>query len=151
MALDGITVSAEDYKKLQAAIKALTDKKLARIYRKRLREAAGPLGRLVLEHGVEEMPRRGGLQSYLLGRSPVSVSARARGVDVWLGSKKKSQLSAINRRGVVRHPVFGHRDRKWGDTPVPAAAFDRALEHLGPEATRRLGTVMDDITKELKI
>lgn len=151
MAVDGITVSAEDYKKLQAAIKALTDKKLARIYRKRLREAAGPIGRLVLEKGVEEMPRRGGLQAYLLGRSPISTSMRSTGVDLWLGSRRKSQLSAINRRGVVRHPVWGHRDRKWAETEVPDEAFTKALEHLPPEATRRLNAVMTDITKELKI
>ncbi len=145
-------VKADDYTKLQKALKDPgLDKKVARAYRKRLREAAGPLGRLVLEKGVEEMPRRGGLQAYLLGRSPVAVSARSRGVDVWLGSKKKSQLSAINRRGVVRHPAFGHRDRKWSETPVPEAAFDRALEHLGPEAQQRLAGTITDILKELDL
>lgn len=150
MAVEGITVSAEDYRKLQAAIKALTDRKLQRIYRKRLREAAGPIGRLVLEKGVEKMPRRGGLADYLAG-SRVAMSARASGVDLWLGNRRKSQLSAINRRGVVRHPVWGHRDRKWAETPVPDEAFTEALAHLPAEATRRLNQVMVDITKELEL
>lgn len=148
--MDGVRVSAEDYKRLQTAIKGLADKKLARIYRKRLREAAGPIGRLVLEHGVEAMPRRGGLQAYLAA-SKVAVTTRSTGVDLWLGNRLKSQLSAINRRGVVRHPVWGHRDRRWGETEVPDEAFTKALESLPPEATRRLDQVMTDIIKELRI
>ncbi len=56
---DGVKVQADDYRRLNVAIKkALDDRKLARIYRKRLREAAGPLGRLVLEKGAAQMPRR---------------------------------------------------------------------------------------------
>lgn len=147
---DGVKVQADDYRRLNAAIKALDDRKLARIYRKRLREAAGPLGRLVLEKGAAQMPRRGGLAARLMA-SPVGVSQRSTGIDLWLGSKRKSQVSAINRRGAVRHPVYGHRDRKWAETKVPEAAFTKALEELGPEATKRLSVVLDDIMKELKL
>lgn len=147
-------VSAEDYKKLQAAIKGLADKKIARIYRKRIREAAGPIGRLVLEKGVEKMPARGGLQAYLMG-SPVAVSMRSTGADIWLGSKKKSQISLMNK-GLMRHPVWARSDRPrsqwgWANQKVPDGAFTAALEHLPAEATRRLNAVMDDIIKELEL
>jgi hypothetical protein len=146
-------VSAEDYKKLQAAIKGL-DKKIARIYRKRIKEAAGPIGRLVLEFGAEKMPHRGGLAAYLEG-SKVAVSARATGADLWLGSKKKSQISLLNK-GLLRHPVWGRGDRTrkqwgWSTQKVPAEAFSEALNHLPPEATHRLNAVMTDIIKELKL
>lgn len=173
-------VQADDYTKLQKALKDPgLDKKVARAYSKRLREAAGPLGRLVLEHGVDEMPSGGGLQDYLMGRSPVAVSARSRGVDVWLGNKKKSQLSLMNR-GFFRHPVFGTEDRTrtfehsstitrgknkgkakvtrntvrqwaWVNQKVPAGAFDRALEHLAPEAQKRLAGTITDILKEIDL
>jgi hypothetical protein len=172
-------VRADDYLKLQKALKDV-DKKAARVYRKRLREAAGPLGRLVLEYGVAKMPSSGGLRAYLLGHSPISVAPRSTGVDLWLGSKKKSQLSRINNAGVVRHPVFADakRTRKfvkqetitrgknkgksrnvtntvrqwaWADTKVPQGAFDEALKHLAPEAAQRLSTVMTDILKELDL
>lgn len=172
-------VDTGDYLKLQKALKDV-DKKLARAYRKRLREAAGPVGRLVLQFGVMKMPRGGGLQAYLLGHSPISMTPRPTGVDLWLGSKKKSQLSRINSAGVVRHPVFADATRtrkftsqvaitkgknkgktrtqtntvrqwEWADTKVPEGAFDEALKHLGPEAAKRLTAVMTDILKELNL
>lgn len=152
--VDGFSVSAEDYRRLQQKLREV-DKKVARAMRKRMREAAGPIGRYVLEYGVEKMPRRGGLQAYLMGSSPVRASAGQRGVDVWLGSRKKSQLSLLNR-GFLRHPVFAdeRRGRKgwtWSTQPVPDGAFDEALEHLPPDRLRRLEGTLTDIMKELQL
>jgi hypothetical protein len=148
--------NADDYLKLQKALKDPSlDRKIARVYRRRLRDAAGPLGRKVLMRGADEMPHRGGLSAYLLGHSPVSVSTRSKGVDVWLGSKKKSQLSLLNR-GFLRHPVWarGDRTRKqwgWATQEVPPAAFSRALQDLAPEAARHLSSTITDILKELDL
>jgi hypothetical protein len=147
-----ITVKAEDYVRLQRALKD-ADRKVARAIRKRLREAAGPVGRYVLEYGVEQMPRRGGLQAYLAGHSPVGTSMRSTGVDIWLGSKKKSQLSLINR-GFLRHPVWGRSDRTrkqwgWSTQSVPEEAFTEALDHLPVEISVRLRRVVADALKEL--
>jgi hypothetical protein len=147
-----VTVRAEDYVRLQRSLKD-ADKKVARAIRKRLREAAGPVGRYILEYGVEKMPRRGGLQAYLLGHSPVGVSARSTGMDVWLGSRKKSQLSLINR-GFLRHPVWARatRTRKqwgWSTQAVPEEAFTEALDHLPAEISARLHRVVADALKEL--
>ncbi len=146
-------VSAEDYQRLQAKLKDI-DKKVARALRKRIREAAGPIGRLVLEQGASKMPKRGGLAAYL-GASKVAVSMRSTGADVWLGNKKKSQVSLLNR-GLLRHPVWARADRTrkqwgWSTQEVPAEAFTDALANLPPEATRRLNAVMNDIMKELEL
>lgn len=153
---EGVRVSAEDYKQLQQAIKALDDKKLKRILRRRLREAAGPIGRLVLEHGVSKMPQRGGLAAYLARQGGVNVSMRQTGADLWLGPRRKTQLSAMNR-GHFRHPVWGtdvvksHRYWPWVNQDVPEGAFTEALEHLPEEQMRSLNKTMDDIIKELKL
>lgn len=147
-------VSAEDYRRLQDKLKTV-DKKAARAMRKRLREAAGPIGRYVLEYGVGKMPSRGGLQAYLMGTSPVRSSVRPAGVDVWLGSRKKSQLSLMNR-GRMRKPVFADTDRPrrswtWANQDVPEGAFDEALKHLPPDRLKRLEGTITDLMKELQL
>ncbi len=148
-------VSAEDYRRLQDKLKTI-DKKTARAMRKRLRESAGAIGRYVLKYGVEEMPQRGGLQAYLMGRSPVRSTMHRTGVDVWLGARKKSQLSLLNR-GFLRHPTFANEltqarsDWHWVTQPVPDGAFDRAIEHLPPEILRRLEGTITDLMKELQL
>lgn len=147
-------VKADDYRRLNEKLKTV-DKKVARAARKRLREAAGPIGRHVLEAGVGKMPRRGGLQSYLRSSSPVRASVRGSGVDVWLGSRKKSQLSLLNR-GFLRHPVFAdalrdtRKEWSWVTQPVPDEAFTEALASLPPEDLRRLEGVMKDLMRELQ-
>lgn len=152
--MDGFRVSAEDYRRLAEKLTKV-DRKVARVMRKRLREAAGPIGRHVLEGGISKMPRRGGLQAYLVATSPVRTSVRRSGVDVWMGSKKKSQLALLNR-GLLRHPVFAdsRKTRKewtWHTQPVPDAAFDEALASLPPETVHRLERVMLDMMKELQL
>lgn len=143
----GEYVSAEDYQRLQAKLKDI-DKKVARAYRKRLREAAPPLGRHVLDYGIDKMPARGGLQAYLKGHSPITTSMRQSGVELWLGSKKKSQLSLLNR-GMLRHRVWGHK--WWVTQPVPAEAFDEAMKHIPAAVTQKLNAVITDIMKELEL
>lgn len=147
-------VSAEDYVRLQKKLKDV-DRKVARAIRKRIREAVGPIGRHVLEYGIEKMPARGGLQAYLKGHSPISTSMRSSGVDIWLGSKKKSQISLLNR-GLLRHPVWGRDDRTrkqwgWSTQEVPEAAFSEALQNLPSDVQHRLELVMINVMKELDL
>ncbi len=151
---DGLFIDAEDYTRMMAKLKTI-DKKVAAAYRKRLRYAAGPIGRLVLERGAEKMPRRGGLAARLM-RQPVSTSVRGAGLDIWLGKRNKSQISRMNR-GTFRHPVWADAKNKtrdewaWVNQDVPAGAFSEALKAIGPEATARVKGVMDDIMKELEL
>ena len=52
------------------------------------------------------------------------MSVRAGSADVAiaglfeLGNKGGSRSAASTRRGVFRHPVFGHRDIDWPDQPM---------------------------------
>ena len=78
-------VSAEDYQRMQAKLKDI-DKKVARIYRKRLREAAPPLGRHVLEYGIEKMVRELGTAGNKLVRK---VGKLADAANKESGTKKK--------------------------------------------------------------
>lgn len=154
---DGVRVTAADYVKLQAAIKELTDKKLAASLRKRLREAAYPIGRHVLEKGGNQMPRRGGLAERVR-RNTVTVSQTKSGAFVWAGKRgvDRSQIARMNR-GLFRHPVWADTLNKtreqwaWVNQTVPAGAFTAALDSLPPDVERKFYQVLQDITKEMQI
>lgn len=151
---EGIFVDASDYQRMLAKLKTI-DKKVAAAYRKRLRYAAVPIGRLVLERGAEQMPHRGGLADRIT-RSKVAASVRGMGADVWLGKRNKSQISRMNK-GSFRKPVFAdalnepRNDWTWVDQPVPAMAFSEALKGVAPEAAERMRAVVTDIMKELEL
>lgn len=137
-----VEVDAADYVRLAKALRGV-DKKAARAFRKRLREAAGPIGRIIVETGSEGMPSRGGLRARLQASRP-GVSMTGSGVGINL--RKGANFSALNR-GILRHPVFGGPG--WAQQDVPADAYTAALQHLPPETRARLTGVMADIIKEL--
>ncbi len=141
-----VDVIASDYVKLIGKLKTV-DRKVKRAMLKRIREAAGPIGRHVLATGSAKMPSRGGL-SDRLARDKTTTAVRGTGVDIWLGNKRRSQINRINRLGLVRHPVWGRA--WWSDTKVLAGTYGDAFQQLPPEDRANLAKVLDDIMKELK-
>lgn len=140
-----MNIDASDYARFAAKLKT-ADKAVQRAIRKRLRAAAKPIGEHVRDKGSERMPARGGLRDRLLS-APVTTALRGTGADVWVGNRRKSQFSPIDRRGVLRHPVWG---RKWWVTQgVPAGTYTDAVEQLPPEARAEFEKVFGDIYKEL--
>lgn len=144
-------VGLDDYKKLQAKL-ATADKKIVRRVRKRLRDIAGPIGRIILEEGAEGMPARGGLRAILQSRSKSGVSAVKSGVALRL-SNKDAQITMLNK-GFVRHPVYARSDRtrdqwRWVNQSVPDEAYTKAFESVAPDVRRAIAQEIRTILKEL--
>lgn len=150
---DDVRVLVDDYVRLRKTLRTI-DPKIRRAYTKRIREAAGSIGRHVLEAGTASLPRRGGLAARL-GQSPVSTSLRAGGVDLWIGKRGKSQLGRINRLGLLRRPVWARSDRPrsdwaWVDQDVERGTLDEAFANIPPEDRAKLAKVLTDIGNELR-
>jgi hypothetical protein len=141
-----VNIDASDYDRFAAKLKG-ADRKVAAAIRKRLRQAAKPIGEHVREEGSDPMPARGGLRDRLRG-SRVTTALRGSGVDIWVGNRRKSQLSPIDRRGVVSHPVYGNR-KNWASQSVPEGTFSEAFQSVPPEARAEFEKVFRDVFKEL--
>lgn len=146
-----LEVGLDEFKKLQAKL-ASADKKLVRRVRKRLRDVAGPIGRIVLEKGAQGMPARGGLRAILQSRSKSAMSAVNSGVALRL-SNKDAQITMLNK-GFVRHPVFPRGDRTrnqwhWVNQSVPDKAYTKAFESMAPKVRQALIQEIRTILKEM--
>lgn len=138
-------ISADDYKRFAAKLKT-ADRAVARGIRKRIRDAAGPIGRIIIETGSEGMPSRGGLRARLMASRPqVGMAGSMASINL----RKGANFASLNR-GVLRHPLFGNRGR-WYAQDVPAGAYTAALANLPPGARDNLTRVMVDVMKELDL
>lgn len=140
-----VDVLAGDYVRMLKKLRTI-DRKIKRAYMKRIREAAGPLGRHVLTAGSDKMPSRGGLRAKLRA-SQVTTTVREGGVDIWAGNRRRSQFGRINRLGRLRHPVWNRGG--WSDQKVLAGTYSEAFLSLPADDRERLAKVLTDITKEL--
>lgn len=135
-------ISAEDYKRFAAKMKT-ADRAVARGVRKRIRAAAGPIGRIIIETGSEGMPARGGLRARLMAARPtISMTGMAASINL----RRGADFSSLNR-GILRHPLFGHGP--WQQQDVPAEAYTSAMANLPPAASADFENVMVDVMKEL--
>lgn len=88
------------------------------------------------------LPQRGGLNVWAGGLPATSVKIeRDRASVKVVLSKRGHDLVAMNRRGVVRHPLWGNR-RKWFSTSIPADFYEAAV---APEAEALIKTVSEAI------
>lgn len=110
-----------------------------------IKEATKPLIEDVKQAARDELPKAGGLNEYVAGGRFTS-SVRYTGIQIGVrivntapkGSKGGTRQFGSDR-GSVRHPVFGHRDRKWSETKVPAGWFSKTLDDKASiEATPRV-------------
>lgn len=86
---------------------------------KQLRAAARPVAEDIQDSARESLPKRGGMNVYIANRKP-TIAVRATGRRAGVSIKYSGPGRFSNQSG-WRHPVFGHRDRKWAETTVPAA------------------------------
>lgn len=110
-----------------------------------LKAATKPLIADVKQAARDELPKAGGLNEYVAaGRFTSSV--RYTGIQIGVrivntapkGSKGGTRQFGSDK-GTVRHPVFGHRERKWAETHVTPGWFSGTLEKKAPlEATPRV-------------
>ncbi len=135
-------VKADDYARFAAKLKA-ADRAVSRAIRKRIREAATPIGREVLATGSESMPSSGGLRARLQGSRPaVSIT----GLRATINLRKGANFAGLNA-GVLRHPVYGRS--RWVAQDVPSDTYTDAFQNLPPGARADLDNVMTDAIKEL--
>jgi HK97 gp10 family phage protein len=83
-------------------------------------------------------------------RVSVGFSKRNPGVAVQVNKNRAPHARPFEhdgRAGTFRHPVFGHRDRRW--VPQKARPFlAKALEEEAPAAERKIADVVDKVTRD---
>lgn len=99
-----------------------------------------------------ELPKAGGLNEYV-ATSLIGSYTRLTGprVGVRIGVRKGpgSHKAWGANIGIVRHPVFGHRDRKWGETRVTPGWFDHTLSVATPGMAAVVTKAMELVAEEL--
>lgn len=65
------------------------------------------------------------------------------------GKERRRDIPAINR-GRLRHPVYGHRKRKWVTQRVQPGFWDDAMDTVSDDAHQRVRAVLDETTRTLK-
>lgn len=122
-------------------------KELKKELRKGLVQAAKPAGLAVRQAYGREMPHRGGFAAKV-GRSSIGIKSRTTGtISVSLLLRNAHDLSAIER-GILRHPVFGNRD-KWVKQTVPRGVGRRAFDSQRPEIQDAILAAIDRIISQI--
>ncbi len=75
----------------------------------------------------------------IVNQSKTGTSRRGGGGSVQFGSD----------RGVVRHPVFGHKDRRWSETKVHGGWFTDTVEQHLPQVTAEVTAVLAKVAADL--
>jgi len=118
-----------------------------------LRAGAKPLIPLAKQAARNQLPKRGGLAARVASE-PMSVRIRTGGRNPSVRIVTTTTDTRGANRGVIRHPVFGHRDR-FVSQPFPRSAgwFDQTLSREGPavadELRRTLQKVADQLGRRL--
>lgn len=116
---------------------------------RRLRAAAGPVPDIMSRSAQASLPRRGGLNEVVAGRKPkiqVRTTGRNAGVIV-----RYSGPGRYTDQASWRHPVFGHKDRKWAVTSYAPAGewWERGQDEARPLVMAEMRGVLDDVAAEI--
>jgi hypothetical protein len=90
-----------------------------------IRAAVKPLIEDVRKAAEAEMPKAGGLNEWV-AKGKFTTSVRFTGLQTGVRIKRSGQFSSDKH--TFRHPVFGHRDRKWAVQPNDLRWFYATLE-----------------------
>lgn len=142
---------------LSRALKAAGRTDLRKELSKQLRDGAKPLIPVAREAARRMVPDAGGLAAQV-AKEPMRVQVRTgratAGVRVVMARRRGGGRSS--NRGVIRHPVFGNRDR-WVSQRVPSAAgwFDDTLDREAPRQVRpaierALSDMADRVVRETR-
>jgi hypothetical protein len=141
----------DDFLRASKALKAAGQFGLRRELHKQMRRGARPLIPLARAEARRVLPRAGGLAEQVAKapmRVQVRTGAQTAGVRVVVGKDRSGARMA--NRGLIRHPVFGNRDR-WVDQRVPPDWFDGAMRRnaptVRPHILRAVQNVLTDIAR----
>jgi len=114
-------------KRLRGADKQLRKDLLAGI-----RQVGRPLNEAAKASALAELPSKGGLNR-VVARSRMSVQTRTGGkqVGVRLKATNAHDIGAMDRRGRLRHPVYGNR-KAWVTQQIRTGWYTRPLEQRAP-------------------
>jgi len=155
MSLEFRIEGAATLHKVAAQIYAEGRRNLAREMGKALSKAADPVKVSIRAEAVSTMPDSGGYSAvfsrslkFRLERRNGSQQATVQLITYADGKGERRDIVALNR-GVLRHPVFGHRTSPWKVTSIRAGFHKRGTDHAMDEAQKQLGKVVDDFVKRL--
>ena len=150
-----MTVNADltEWRRMAALLKS-SEKKVATAARKGLREVAQPIGDEVGLEGADKMPHAGGLSAYLATNAKPrvllpSVFGGVSTMSIALQDKKGGVKLRSLDRGVLRHPVFGHRST-WKLQNVPTNAWSDAFAKKKSQAVEAVEKAVRDVISNLE-
>lgn len=127
-----VDVGAAKFRIVGLRLKAAGAGGLKLALQREIRAAVKPLVEDVRKAAEAEMPKKGGLNEWV-AKGKFTTSIRFTGVQTGVRIKRSGQFSSD--RHSFRHPVFGHRDRKWVDQPNDLRWFYTTLEKRAPLVT----------------
>lgn len=136
--------------RLAAAIKQAGDPGLGRELNQAMQRAAKPLRRAARDGALQILPHRGGLDE-AVAASSFSVQVRKTGDNAGIrvrGRKRGLQLDRMDR-GMVRHPVFGHRGR-WVWQNIRPGWFTKPMILESKNVRPELDKAMTDLARKLE-
>lgn len=136
---------AADIARVAAEVRKLGDgRTIPNAMTQRIRRAVPPIRKAVKASAIDTLPAGGGLNRWVASagvrasvkRGPRSAGVKLVGSRRSTGTKKKSDLRAIDVRGRVRAPLFGNRNH-WFTHSVTPGYFTKAVEGDGLVAFRK--------------
>lgn len=148
MADDFEVRGADEFLALSKALKHAGQTELRKELNKAMRDGAKPLIPKARAEALRRLPQRGGLAKQV-AKEPARVQTRTGkdpGVRIAIGKRQGGARSA--NRGVIRHPVFGNRER-WVNQKVKPGWFDDPMKASAPEIRTALEAGMEQIAAKV--
>lgn len=137
--------------RLGLALKATGAGGLRRELLSGLRAAAKPMVKEARAAAMDRLPKAGGLNVRVAGE-PILIRNRLTGTGVGVRIVTTTTDTRGPNKGVIRHPVFGHKDR-WVTQQDPRAKgwFDDTLAKAQPEGEKAIAEAVSKIWVELEL
>lgn len=125
---------------------------LTRELRKGQRAAVRPLQKEIKTEALATLPKRGGYNATMSKAVKVSVTTgtgrKAMTVRVYARGKVENRDVVQVNRGILRHPVFGHRGR-WTVTKVRPHFVDRPIDKLSDQILKESADAAERVLKSI--
>lgn len=115
-----------------------------------------PAKQAVIASAEEKLPHRGGYADLMAKSLKVRVKTdlgfTTAGVTIVTyasGKGERRDVVAVNR-GILRHPVWGHRRRAWVAQKIKSGFWDDAMQKVENDAYERVREVVDETARTLK-
>lgn len=139
-----------DLARVGARLREFGDKGLTREVQRGLQRATKPMREAGQRAAASEFPQAGGLADRVVSSKFSSRSQmRGRNPGVRIVVSGGLDLDAVDRRGIVRHPVYGNRD-VWVDQRIKPEIISGAFEEKAPVARVEIDKVLTEAARKLE-